>query len=448
MKSKTQSGVLGNYRLIFFLFLLAIAFSLIFYILPFQRFSSSDTEVKRVYFADNITKAHQIIIDQFNERYAGEITVIPVNLPFTKFNTNERKELIARALRSRTSRIDVFSVDQIWIPRFAKWAEPLTPHFSPKELDDILDVALQTCRFQNQLVSLPLFADIGVMYYRKDLLRDLPDFEPIREELRSSITWERLFELRNEYFPNQLFYMYQGDSYEGLIVNLLEVAAQSGESLFQERVPYLNERSAKKSVRFLADLIFEAGVSPKTVLSSNERASYEYALQHDIPFFRGWPSFLQSLGNLASSDSMKAAHLEMAALPHFKDGAAASALGGWNLMVSRSSQVKNAAIEFIRFALSDTSQKLLLQNGGSLPVRTSVYNDARIRAQFPYIAYVREFFDAGVSRPSHPQYTKISDIIVREIHKAMNRNTSPTQAIATANKRIHGEILTQNSIVK
>jgi multiple sugar transport system substrate-binding protein len=33
----------------------------------------------------------------FNSRNKGRIEVVPVNLPFEKFTTNERKELLARS---------------------------------------------------------------------------------------------------------------------------------------------------------------------------------------------------------------------------------------------------------------------------------------------------------------------------------------------------------------
>src|SRR5512140_3173445 len=83
--------------------------------------SNDRQEPTRVYFADNISKAHRVIIAEFNKRHAGSIEVVPVDLPFDKFSTNERKELLARSLRSKSDKIDIFAVDLIWVPRFARW---------------------------------------------------------------------------------------------------------------------------------------------------------------------------------------------------------------------------------------------------------------------------------------------------------------------------------------
>jgi len=89
--------------------------------------------VKKIYYVDNISSAHQKIIDAFNKKYAGQIEVVAINLSFDKFSTNERKELLARYLRNKSDRIDVFAVDQIWVPRFAKWAVPLTAFILKKK---------------------------------------------------------------------------------------------------------------------------------------------------------------------------------------------------------------------------------------------------------------------------------------------------------------------------
>ena len=55
----------------------------------------------KVYFADNISAAHRRPIERFNQKHLGAIEVVPVNLPFDKFSTNERKEFIARSLRNK-----------------------------------------------------------------------------------------------------------------------------------------------------------------------------------------------------------------------------------------------------------------------------------------------------------------------------------------------------------
>ena len=80
---------------------------------PNQFNSEQPSKQKTIYFVDHISSAHQKVIDLFNEKNKGSIKVETINLSFEKFSTNERKELLARYLRSKNNRIDIFSVDQI-----------------------------------------------------------------------------------------------------------------------------------------------------------------------------------------------------------------------------------------------------------------------------------------------------------------------------------------------
>ncbi len=102
----------------------------IFVFMPIGIAEAPIANATQIYFADNISAAHQKVINRFNETYHGRFEVVPVNLPFTKFSTNERKQLLTRALRSKSSRLDIFAVDVVWVPRFVKWAEPLAKYFS------------------------------------------------------------------------------------------------------------------------------------------------------------------------------------------------------------------------------------------------------------------------------------------------------------------------------
>ena len=184
---------------------------------------------RRVFFADNISTAHEAIIARFNELHKGRIEVVPVNLPFTKFSTNERKELLARSLRTRSDRIDVFAVDLIWVTRFSKWAEPMDRHFPRESLATTLPQALESCTVDGALMALPLYVDIGLMYYRSDIVGRLPDSSAIEEALRRSITWDELTALRDRLnYRGRPFYVFQGKAYEGLICNYFEHVASQG----------------------------------------------------------------------------------------------------------------------------------------------------------------------------------------------------------------------------
>ena len=99
-------------------------------------------EITEIFFADRLTSAHQILINQYNNLNKGKVKVVPIDFSNFDFSTNERKELLARSLRGRGDGIDVFAVDVIWVQRFAKWCEPLDNYFSINERSKILDLTL------------------------------------------------------------------------------------------------------------------------------------------------------------------------------------------------------------------------------------------------------------------------------------------------------------------
>src|SRR3989304_9804646 len=116
--------------------LAAIFIFFTFVLSPVDLDSRSTSKIKTIYFVDHISSAHQKVINRFNEKYKGSIKVETINLSFEKFSTNERKELLARYLRSKNDRIDIFSIDQIWVPRFAKWGVPLDKFFKDDEKNE------------------------------------------------------------------------------------------------------------------------------------------------------------------------------------------------------------------------------------------------------------------------------------------------------------------------
>ena len=104
--------------------------------------SYSVNDERKIYFVDNISIAHRHVIERFNKLNKGKIKVEVINLSFEKFSTNERKELLARYLRSKNDKIDIFTADQIWAHRFARWAEPMDKYFTDDDKKTILKYAL------------------------------------------------------------------------------------------------------------------------------------------------------------------------------------------------------------------------------------------------------------------------------------------------------------------
>ncbi len=431
MNSKLTTGNLLN-RVIFVLILGAIGLSLLLYLLPIRFINQRDDSIKRIYYADNISNSHQSVINAFNTKYKGEIEVVPINLPFAKFTTNERKELIARSLRSKNSRIDVFAVDLIWVPRFARWALPLEPYFDQNTINTLRSEVISTCYYDSSLVAIPFYVDIGCMFIRHDQLRDLPEYEAILKKLRNSITWDDLIDLKNKYFSDRDFYLFQADNYEGLICNYLEVLSMYGGSLTDNGKFTINTPEAKLACTLIKSFIYEYDMSPEEVVTFNENESFEYSIVKDVPFFRAWPSMITNTENIPLDQRVKLNYIEIVSLPHISGKDPKTVFGGWNLMVSKDSENKEAAVTFLKYCLSHKIQKQMYETGGYLPVVQSVYGDTTDFINHDRLHYLSGLFENGVHRPQHQDYTRVSDILSLNINHILANKESIESGLNSA----------------
>ncbi len=397
---------------------------------------SGDNPVK-IYFADNISPAHKALIKKFNAAYQGRIEVVPVDLPFSKFSTNERKELLARSLRSKSDRIDVFAVDLIWVPRFARWAEPLDIYFPMQQRSSIMSNALESCYFEDHLVGIPFYIDVGLMYYREDLLRKLPDYKEWQKRIARSLTWSELLTLSNRLkSKNGYTYLFAANNYEGLVCSFLDLIRGSGGGIVQGDSINLLTPEAIRSLNLLTDLVKRYKITPPEVTGYDEYQTYLYGLEYDVPFMRGWPGIKRHYsGNISHSE--KLGLLQVAPLPHFAGARPASVFGGWNLMIPRTSRRKMEALEFLKFLLLPENQRILYEQGGYIPVGLPLYQQEEFINDNPELAAYRTLIENGFHRPKLVDYTKISDAISNYANQAIEGRLTVEDALRNATRSIN-----------
>ena len=403
-----------------------------------RHFSSSGESVAtRVYFADRISQAHRLVIDRFNQLHHGKIEVVPVDLPFDKFSTNERKELLARSLRSKSDKLDLFAVDLIWVKRFARWCQPLEEYFGPQNRSRLIPVALQSCLYDSLLVSMPLYIDIGLLYYREDVINRLPDAALVKKELQESMSWPRFLRLRERLgYAGRPFYIFQANDYEGLVCNFLELAVSHDPNFLAHNSIDLTNPAAHAALKVLVDLVRKEHASPPAVTEFDENRSYQYLLDHDAVFVRGWPNFVESFSQ-TYLDTTKLFTIHKASLPHVDGQPPTSVLGGWNLMLSRYSTRKAEALEFVRFLQTKEAQQILYETDGFLPVTLEIYQDSTYMRAHPDLAYYYTLLNRGFHRPAIVDYTRISDILSHFLRKAIRGDLSAEDALTQATAMIN-----------
>lgn len=400
-------------------------------------FKVGNEGVKKIFYVDNISRSHKLVIDRFNDLNKGRIEVVPIDLPFEKFSTNERKELLIRYLRSKSDRVDLFSVDQIWVPRFAKWTEPLTKYFPPSQRQEIINQAIETCYYKDELVALPLYFDIGILYYNNSILKKLPDYSAIKKELDNSITWNRFISIgRNLKRHGHQVYVFPADDYEGLMCSFVEMLESQNEKLFINDTVRLNTKAAEKALQLLVDLVNTYNLSPKEITNFRETESYFHFVNNKDVFLRGWWGFYEWYSNNIKNEDVSNIY-EKAPMPHFSDGRPASVIGGWNLMMSKNSTKKNEVIEFIKYLLSDEIQKVFYEEGGYLPIKRNLYSNSTSINKNPELKFYNKILKSGVHKPFSEKYTKCSDIIASYLNLAIQNQIGVKEALNKAQRIIN-----------
>lgn len=403
--------------------------------------SNNSTKLKTIYYVDHISSAHQKVIDLFNQRNKGSIKVETINLSFEKFSTNERKELLARYLRSKNNRIDIFSVDQIWVPRFAKWGVPLNKILDSSEVSNIIPQALETCIYNDSLVAIPLYIDIGLMFYRDDILKQQPDYKQLVEKLENSITWEDFIDLSKRFkTSSNPFYIFQADDYEGLLCSFAELMAnQNNPMISKDDKVLIDSPEGKKSLQLLVDLVNHYKISPQKVTNLRENESFRFFAENDGLFVRGWPSMIDDENEFLSDEER--ANIKIVPLPHLKDSDPKLVFGGWNLMVSKFSDKQPEVIQFAKFLLSEESQKIMYEEGRYLPINTRLYADNNFINKYPDLIKLNNLYKYGVHRPFLEDYTNVSDILSYYLNLAIRKEINVEEALKDATKKINEKVI-------
>ena len=352
-------------------------------------------------------------ISEFEKRNPG----VKVVREIAPNSSTQFHDLLTQKLKNRDTRLDVFMMDVIWPAEFASagWALPLDRFFSHADQRMFLDPAVAANRYRGQIFGVPLFVDAGLLYYRKDLL-DKYRLQPPRH-------WPELVEqakaiLAAEQDPHLSGYSGQFKQYEGLVCNMMEFILSDGGALWDElrQKSALQEDRAKEAVRFVRDRIV-GEISHRGVLAYEEPESVALFTQGRAVFHRNWPYAWQIAND--PKQSKVAGKVAMMPLPAFPGGQGASALGGWQLGISRFSTSPELAWRLVAFLTSHEIQKGMALSMGRAPSRKALYQDSELLAKIPRLPSLLEAFKQAVPRPTTPVYVPLSNIMQRYFSAAL-----------------------------
>jgi multiple sugar transport system substrate-binding protein len=341
--------------------------------------------------------------------------------------TDQRRQGLGTSLGAGEPNPDVFLMDVAWIAQFAasNWLEPLDGRSGLEEDRFFPSILRLADRYDGKLIALPVYIDAGLLYYRKDLLPEGPP-----------ATWDALFETakaiqareqKND--PSFSGFVWQGAQYEGLICNFLEFAGSMGGGLEIGRGKVsLNTPENLRALEFMRGTI--GTISPANTYTDMKEEEVRTHFQEGHALFeRNWP-YAFALHN--EEGSAVKGKVGIAPLPHAEGHSSVATLGGWHIAISKTSDSKDAAWEFVQFVTSRETQKRLALKLGWNPGRRDVYADTDVLAAVPHLKELAAVFEGAVPRPNVPWYTQVSEAIQPHLNAALAGSTRPAEALQKA----------------
>ncbi len=340
---------------------------------------------------------------------------------------NGLEDLYTAAFLLGNSPYDLVYMDVTWAPKFAAagWLREVGDRLSPQEVAEFLPGNLNGGRYQGKLYRIPFRSDVGVLYYRKDLL-DQAGYKP-PETFAELLTISQALQQQRKATWG---YLWQGRQYEGSAAMFVEVLQGFGGFWIDPdtRAVGLDQPQAIQAVEFLRGTIAQ-GISPPGVVTYREEETRRAFQGGEAVFLRNWP-YVWTLAN--AKDSAVRGNIGITSMVHAPGYAGGGCQGGWGLGISSTTKHPEAAWRAVQFLTSAESQQQFSLERGYLPARRTVFTDRQIVQKYPYFPDLLKLAERPVLRPPAAQYAQASDILQRYLSATLTGRMTPQQAMTAA----------------
>jgi trehalose/maltose transport system substrate-binding protein len=371
------------------------------------------------------SEARQQELQQFTRETGIRVSLLP-----SPDSARQRLVLWRELLGTGASGPDVYGIDVIWPGMLAEYFVDLKPYFA-NEVSLQFPAMATAYTVDNKLVAIAYRADIGLLYYRSDLLRRYGYRDPPRTWDELEIMATRIQAGERAKGKNQFWgFVWQGAADEGLTCDALEwQAAEGGGRIIEENQAIsVNNPQAIRAWQRAAHWV--GSISPPGVVGYREWDSLNVWVAGDAAFMRHWPS--------ASFDSQAAGSairdkFDTALLPGGKAGRVGT-FGGWGLAVSRFSAHPREALELVRYLSRRDVQMKRSRELSQPPTLPELYSLPEVLDPNPRFALLSQAFKSGlVSRPSNvtgKKYQDVTDAYIHAVHSVLTGGKGAPEATA------------------
>lgn len=360
------------------------------------------------------------LVRTFNKEHEGRIHLNVIRGPL---ETESISDLAISSLLLGDTPFDGLLMDVTWVSKYAKagWLSPLDDYFTDQDIASLAPGASEGNHAEGALQRWPLTSDIGLLYWRTDLMDEPPrtpqDLETISRTLQAS-------------GQVPFGYVWQGRQYEGLSCVFLEIMDGFGGEWYapQTSAIGLDEPAGTAAATWLQHLI-ESGISPRAVTNYAESESLQSFKSGESAFMRNWP---YAWAELQKDDSPVKGKVGITTMVAESNQRPAATIGSWGLSLLKGSEHPQSTIEAIKYLTNEQSQRYLYTNFGYTPTQAALFNDEQLTRTHPSLVAIGEALPFARARPQTPLYAQMSDVLQRNLSSALTGVTPPSAAMDQA----------------
>jgi len=325
--------------------------------------------------------------------------------------------LYQQLLAAKSPDVDVLFLDVIWLGMFKNNLLDIKDKVPQAEKDAHFASTLGAGDIGGELIALPAYMDVGLMFYRKDLLE--------KYGMQPPKTWDELAAQAKEIQDKERAagnkdmwgYTWQAKSYEGLTCDAIELIASNGGGtiISDDGKVTIDNPDAAQAIERAKGWI--GTISPEGVLNYDEEASRAVFEAGNSAFHRNWPYVW---GTSQGGGGPLVGKVGMMPLPVGKEGQKSSGcLGPMYFGVNKYSAKPELATEFVRFITGPDMQKMRAIEGAYNPSISALYTDEDVLKKLPFLKDTEPAFADSATRPSGytgTSYNRVSQAFYRAVH--------------------------------
>lgn len=297
-------------------------------------------------------------------------------------------------------------------------------------------------KLSNGIFGLPFHDGPECLIYRKDLFENKTEKENFQKqfgyELSTPKTWQEFSEIATFFNrPEQNLYgavfANYPDGHNMVFDFCLQLWTRGGSLLNKKNQIDIHNEAAIKALDFYRKMVNNKNaVHPKSREFGSVEAGLAFA-EGQAAMAINWFGFA-SMAEVIDESKVKG-KIDITSLPSDPGHKTASLNVYWLYTIGSGSKHKKLAYDFLRFATTPESDKLLTTEGG-IGCRKSTWKDAEINTLIPFYHKLEMLHENALTLPQTPIWPKVAELIDNTVLKAIETDIPSAVLLEETQRKI------------